>query len=315
MQDRKKALVLLNMGGARSKDELKMFLTNMFNDKNILTIKSNFLRKIVAFFITNRRVDDAWKNYELIGNSSPINPLTEKLVEKCNHKIDDYKTYQVMRYTPPFAKDVIADILKDGIGEIVLLPLYPQYSTTTTKSSIEDFIDFLPYSFGQNIRYIESFYKNDAFNSLIIKELEKNFENKDEYKEFNLIFSAHGLPQKIVDNGDPYEKQMIEHVEILSKKLEEKNIDFKSINLAYQSKVGPMKWLEPSLEDKLNSFKDEKVIIYPLSFIIDNSETDFELDIEYRHIANNLGIKEYKVCKCVNDSEEFVEAIKDICNI
>ena len=315
MQDRKKALVLLNMGGARSKDELKMFLTNMFNDKNILTIKSNFLRKIVAFFITNRRVDDAWKNYELIGNSSPINPLTENLVEKCNHKIDDYKTYQVMRYTPPFAKDVIADILKDGIGEIVLLPLYPQYSTTTTKSSIEDFIDFLPYSFGQNIRYIESFYKNDAFNSLIIKELEKNFENKDEYKEFNLIFSAHGLPQKIVDNGDPYEKQMIEHVEILSKKLEEKNIDFKSINLAYQSKVGPMKWLEPSLEDKLNSFKDEKVIIYPLSFIIDNSETDFELDIEYRHIANNLGIKEYKVCKCVNDSEEFVEAIKDICNI
>ena len=315
MQDRKKALVLLNMGGARSKDELKMFLTNMFNDKNILTIKSNFLRKIVAFFITNRRVDDAWKNYELIGNSSPINPLTEKLVEKCNDKIDDYKTYQVMRYTPPFAKDVIADILKDGISEIVLLPLYPQYSTTTTKSSIEDFIDFLPYSFGQNIRYIESFYKNDAFNSLIIKELEKNFENKDEYKEFNLIFSAHGLPQKIVDNGDPYEKQMIEHVEILSKKLEEKNIDFKSINLAYQSKVGPMKWLEPSLEDKLNSFKDEKVIIYPLSFIIDNSETDFELDIEYRHIANNLGIKEYKVCKCVNDSEEFVEAIKDICNI
>jgi protoporphyrin/coproporphyrin ferrochelatase len=315
MQDRKKALVLLNMGGARSKDELKMFLTNMFNDKNILTIKSNFLRKIVAFFITNRRVDDAWKNYELIGNSSPINPLTEKLVEKCNDKIDDYKIYQVMRYTPPFAKDVIADILKDGIGEIVLLPLYPQYSTTTTKSSIEDFIDFLPYSFGQNIRYIESFYKNDAFNSLIIKELEKNFENKDEYKEFNLIFSAHGLPQKIVDNGDPYEKQMIEHVEILSKKLEEKNIDFKSINLAYQSKVGPMKWLEPSLEDKLNSFKDEKVIIYPLSFIIDNSETDFELDIEYRHIANNLGIKEYKVCKCVNDSEEFVEAIKDICNI
>jgi protoporphyrin/coproporphyrin ferrochelatase len=315
MQDRKKALVLLNMGGARSKDELKMFLTNMFNDKNILTIKSNFLRKIVAFFITNRRVDDAWKNYELIGNSSPINPLTEKLVEKCNDKIDDYKIYQVMRYTPPFAKDVIADILKDGISEIVLLPLYPQYSTTTTKSSIEDFIDFLPYSFGQNIRYIESFYKNDAFNSLIIKELEKNFENKDEYKEFNLIFSAHGLPQKIVDNGDPYEKQMIEHVEILSKKLEEKNIDFKSINLAYQSKVGPMKWLEPSLEDKLNSFKDEKVVIYPLSFIIDNSETDFELDIEYRHIANNLGIKEYKVCKCVNDSEEFVEAIKDICNI
>ena len=144
MQDRKKALVLLNMGGARNKDELKMFLINMFNDKNILTVKSNLLRKMIAFFITKRRLNDAWSNYELIGNSSPINPLTEKLVQKCNEKIKDYKTYQVMRYTPPFAKDVIEQILKDGIQDIVLLPLYPQYSTTTTKSSIEDFVDFLP---------------------------------------------------------------------------------------------------------------------------------------------------------------------------
>ena len=96
----KKALVLLNMGGARNKDELKMFLTNMFNDKNILTIKSNLLRKLIAYFITTKRLDEAWKNYEHIGNQSPINPLTEKLVAKCNEKLSDYKTYQVMRYTP-----------------------------------------------------------------------------------------------------------------------------------------------------------------------------------------------------------------------
>ncbi len=147
------------MGGARNKDELKMFLTNMFNDKNILTVKSNLLRKMIAFFITKTRLNDAWSNYELIGNSSPINLLTEKLVNKCNDKIKEYKTYQVMRYTPPFAKDVIDEILKDGMEEIVLLPLYPQYSTTTTKSSVEDFIDFSPYSFGKNVRYIENFYK------------------------------------------------------------------------------------------------------------------------------------------------------------
>lgn len=312
MQDRKKALVLLNMGGARNKDELKMFLINMFNDKNILTVKSNLLRKMIAFFITKRRLNDAWSNYELIGNSSPINPLTEKLVQKCNEKIKDYKTYQVMRYTPPFAKDVIEQILKDGIQDIVLLPLYPQYSTTTTKSSIEDFVDFLPYSFGKNIRYIETFYKNSIFNSCIVDEIEKQVEGKDDY---NLIFSAHGLPQKIVDNGDPYEKQMKEHVEILSKMLNEKDLNFKSINLAYQSKVGPMKWLEPSLEDMLKNFKNQKVLIYPIAFIIDNSETDFELDIEYRHVAQELEIKDYKVCKCVNDSDKFVEAIKDICNI
>ena len=108
---------------------------------------------------------------------------------------------------------------------------------------------------------------------------------------------------------------MIEHVEILSKKLEEKNVNFKSVNLAYQSKVGPMKWLDPSLDEMLKNFKEQNVIIYPIAFIVDNSETDFELDIEYREIAHEIGIKDYQVCKCVNDSEEFVEAIKDICNI
>lgn len=307
MQENKKALVLLNMGGARDKSELKMFLTNMFNDENILTIKNAFIRKMVASFITNSRLESAWKNYEKIGNHSPINPLTEQLVNKCNDKIENYKTYQVMRYTPPFAKEIISQMKKDGIKEVLLLPLYPQYSTTTTKSSLEDFIKFAKNSF--SISSIETFYKNDKFNECIVNEILNNVEDETSY---NLVFSAHGLPQKIVDAGDSYEKQMNEHVKILSEELQKRGKKFKSINLAYQSKVGPLKWLEPSLENMLKNFKNENVIIYPLSFIVDNSETVFELDIEYKEIAHEIGIKEYKVCSCVNDSEEFIEAIKDI---
>lgn len=307
MQENKKALVLLNMGGARDKSELKMFLTNMFNDENILTIKNAFIRKMVASFITNSRLESAWKNYEKIGNHSPINPLTEQLVNKCNDKIENYKTYQVMRYTPPFAKEIISQMKKDGIKEVLLLPLYPQYSTTTTKSSLEDFIKFAKNSF--SISSIETFYKNDKFNQCIVNEILNNVEDETSY---NLVFSAHGLPQKIVDAGDPYEKQMNEHVKILSEELQKRGKNFKSINLAYQSKVGPLKWLEPSLENMLKNFKNENVIIFPLSFIVDNSETVFELDIEYKEIAHEIGIKEYKVCSCVNDSEEFIEAIKDI---
>ncbi|WP_323668290.1 ferrochelatase [Aliarcobacter butzleri] len=307
MQENKKALVLLNMGGARDKSELKMFLTNMFNDENILTIKNTFIRKMVASFITNSRLESAWKNYEKIGNHSPINPLTEQLVNKCNDKIENYKTYQVMRYTPPFAKEIISQMKKDGIKEVLLLPLYPQYSTTTTKSSLEDFIKFAKNGF--SISSIETFYKNDKFNECIVNEILNNVEDETSY---NLVFSAHGLPQKIVDAGDPYEKQMNEHVKILSEELQKRGKNFKSINLAYQSKVGPLKWLEPSLENMLKNFKNENVIIYPLSFIVDNSETVFELDIEYKEIAHEIGIKEYKVCSCVNDSEEFIEAIKDI---
>jgi len=306
MQKTNKAIVLLNMGGARNKSELKMFLTNMFNDKNILTVNP-VLRKLIAFFIVKSRLDSAWENYELIGNESPINKLTEQLVNNVNEKIAEYKTYQVMRYTPPFAKDVIKQMKEDGIEEVILFPLYPQYSTTTTKSSLEDFEKYAKDSFKTKV--IEPFYKNRMFNECIINEI---ISKSGSPKDFNLIFSAHGLPQKIVDAGDPYEKQMNEHVEILTNMLKAKGIQFKSISLAYQSKVGPLKWLEPSLDDALKDFKDDNVLIYPIAFIIDNSETDFELSIEYKEIAEEIGINEYKVCKCVNASDEFVSTIANI---
>jgi ferrochelatase len=196
---------------------------------------------------------------------------------------------------------------EDGIEEVILLPLYPQYSTTTTKSSLEDFQRHAKDAF--KTRVIEPFYKNELFNNCIIDEIVRNVDNHSEY---NLLFSAHGLPQNIIDAGDPYEKQMIEHVEILSNILKEKGFEFKSISLAYQSKVGPLKWLEPALDEALVDFRNDNVLIYPLSFIVDNSETDFELSIEYKEIAEEIGINEYKVCKCVNSSDEFIEVIKDI---
>lgn len=304
-KENNRAIVLLNMGGARDKNELKMFLMNMFNDENILTIKNTFIRKLIAFFIVKGRLEKAWSNYEKIGCSSPINPLTQKLVDKCNKEIEDFKTYQVMRYTPPFAKETIEQMKKDGIKEVILFPLYPQYSTTTTKSSCDDFIKEAKDEF--EIKIIEPFYENSKFNDCIIDEILKNIDDESSY---NLIFSAHGLPQKIIDSGDVYEKHLHKHLKILSQKLLDMGKFFKSINLAYQSKLGPLKWLEPSLETTLQNFKDEKVIVYPISFIIDNSETVFELDIEYRHVAKEIGIKEFLVCKCLND--KFFDIVIDI---
>lgn len=303
----RKALVLLNMGGARNKNELKMFLTNMFNDNNILTIKSDFLRSIIAKFIVTSRLNSAWKNYEEIGDQSPINPLTEKLVEKLNNELDEVCVFQTMRYTPPFASQTVKELEKKGIKEVILLPLYPQYSTTTTKSSVEDFMEVAQDKF--KVEVIEPFYDNKIFNEAIIETIKNSVENPSSY---NLIFSAHGLPQKIVDNGDPYEKHVNEHVKILSNMLKEQDIEFESITLAYQSKVGPMKWLEPSLDSKLENYKDKNVLIYPIAFIVDNSETDFELSIEYKEEADKIGIADYKVCKCVNYNDSFIKAIKDL---
>ena len=304
-----KALVLLNMGGARNKEELELFLRNMFNDKNILTIKNNLLRSMIASLIVYMRKDSAWENYELIGGESPINNLTIKLIEKLQKKLPDLFVTQAMRYTPPLTIKCIKQLEEKEIKDVILFPLYPQYSTTTTKSSIEEFIEESQDKF--NLTIIEPFYKKSDFNEMIVNEItSKVFRAK--YSEYDLIFSAHGLPQKIVDKGDTYQKEVEEHVEIIKNKLVEHGIEFNSVNLAYQSKVGPMKWIEPSLDESLKLFKNKKVIIYPISFIIDNSETDFELDIEYREIAQDLGVKEFQVCKCPNDSDSFVDVMLNI---
>jgi len=304
---KKKALVLLNMGGARSKEELEVFLRNMFNDKNILTINNETIRSMVASFIVMTRLNSAWKNYEEIGGKSPLHELTDDLVKKLSKEIPEYFVTTAMRYTPAFAQTAVARIKEQGIKDITLLPLYPQYSTTTVKSSVEDFKQKAGDEF--NIDIIEPFYKNPIFNKAVCDEIVRV---QGKYNDFHLIFSAHGLPQKVVDRGDTYQKEVEEHVELLKEKLTHYAVNFKSINLAYQSKVGPMKWLEPSLDDMLKNFKGKKVLVYPIAFIIDNSETVFELEIEYRELAEKLGISDYRVCKCVNDNDTFIEAIEDI---
>jgi ferrochelatase len=303
-----KGVVLLNMGGARNKEELRTFLLNMFNDKNILSISNDMIRSIIASLIAFFRLDNAWKNYEQIGGSSPLHKITEKLVLDLQDELgkDFYVTY-AFRYTSPFSDVAIARVKELGITDIILVPLYPQYSTTTTKSSVEDFIINAQKQF--QIHIIEPFYHNRLFNNSIINSI------KDiglPFFEYNLIFSAHGLPKKVIQRGDPYEKQIKEHIQILSKMLEENHIHFLSINLAYQSKVGPMQWLEPSLEDKLKEFIGQKVLIYPISFVTDNSETIFELDIEYREIAKEIGIQEYQVAKCLNTNGDFIKSLAQI---
>ena len=290
-----KAVFLMNMGGARDEKELREFLFNMFNDKRII---SSPIRYVLAPLIANLRYKKVWKNYELI-NGSPLYKHTDNLIKKLSKKTK-IPVFSVMRYTSPKSDEVIK---KHNITKAILFPLYPHYSTTTTESSFDDVK-------GIKTIKIDKFYEDRLFNEAVI---EKILEATNNYEDVNLIFSAHGLPKKIVDKGDPYEKEINSHIKILSKMLKEKNVNFKSINLAYQSKVGPMEWLTPSLDDKLKEFQNQKVLVYPISFIIDNSETDLELSIEYANIAKNLNI-DYKVAKCVNDSDKFVEFLANKIN-
>ncbi len=309
----KEAVILLNMGGPNNLDEVELFLKNMFNDKNILTMKSDLLRKMIGGLIVFNRTESSQEIYRQLGGKSPIVGHTKSLVAKLQKRLgEDVLVDFVMRYTPPFANEVIERLNKQDIEKIYLIPLYPQQSTTTTKSSLEDFEEHYHNSKGDAVLVeIKHFFENDSYNKALLERIKEEVA-KDDYRDFDIIFSAHGLPQKIVDAGDVYQKHVEKHVEILKQKMQDAQMNFHEVHLAYQSKVGPMEWLKPSLEEKMKVVRNRGIIICPLAFTIDNSETDFELEIEYREIAEKLGFKEYRVSSCPNDSDLFVDALQEI---
>jgi ferrochelatase len=309
----KEAIVLLNMGGPNNLREVEMFLTNMFNDPAIIRTKSTLMRRFIAGIITLSRTEKSQEIYRKIGGKSPIVDWTKSLADKLSSALDGNIIVDfVMRYTPPMAEEITVKLKNSGVQKVYLIPLYPQYSSTTTASSIDDFeeisrkIGWFPI-----VVEIKHFFTNTTYNSCLFELIKDSLGESDPH-DFELIFSAHGLPQKIVDEGDPYQRQVSAHVELLKDKFHSEGIYFRGVHLAYQSKVGPMKWLEPSLETMLKSLNRKKVIIVPIAFAIDNSETDFELSIEYAEIAHSLGFADYRVCKCPNDHPLFVQTLKEL---
>jgi len=310
---RKEAVILLNMGGPNNLNEVEMFLKNMFADKNILTMKSDAIRKMLGGMIVFNRAESSQEIYRQLGGKSPIVDHTKNLVKKLQEKLGENIIVDfVMRYTPPFADEVIDRLNAENVDKIHLIPLYPQYSTTTTKSSLEDFEECYHKREGNALLAEKKhFFENESYNKAILQRIKEQV-GSDDYRDFDIIFSAHGLPQKIVDAGDVYQKHVERHVEILKNMMQEEKMDFYNVHLAYQSKVGPMAWLKPSLEEKLKIVRNRGIIILPIAFTIDNSETDYELSVEYREIAEELGFKEYRVCACPNDSDLFVDALCEI---
>lgn len=305
----KRVVILLNMGGVDNLSQVRVFLTNMFNDPYILGIKNRHLRAFVAWMITMMRLKPATQNYIQLGGKSALGDITRSLVAKLNSKFgfDNLIFDYAMNYTPPFASDTLAKY-KDA-DEIVLFPLYPHHSVTTITSSL----DSAKRAIGNldikaKIKVVDYFYQNSKFNDIIVSHITKSL-GDDDANKIDLIFSAHSLPQKVIDSGDLYEKHLNEHLEILKSNLNNCGLRFNSVSLAYQSRLGPVKWLGPNLSEVLPSLSSKRAMIYPISFCIDNSETDFELAIEYKHIADDNKFSYYKVVKTPNDSDEFISFI------
>ena len=303
----KKAILLLNMGGPSSLDEVELFLRNMFNDPNILQTNP-ILRKFISSIIVKKRLNEAKENYKEIGGKSPLLEITTSLSSKVTN-LTNIPTYPIMRYVPPFAKERLLELKEQNVEELILFSMYPHYSTTTTKSSIDDILNTLKeINYNPKIKIIDRYFDNKEYIKIQASLIVEALEDKNP-KDIKLIISAHGLPVDIIKKGDPYPKHIEENTKLLKEELKEKGVEFKEVELAYQSKVGNSAWLEPNLVDVLRHPTNLNTLIFPISFTIDNSETIFELDIEHKEIANKLGYNYYRVVKCPNNRDEFAKLI------
>ena len=293
----KTAILLLNMGGPNNLSEVETFLTNMFNDKAIISAPF-FIRKFIARSIVKNRLKEATENYKFLGGISPIVGHTQELVEELKKELKE-DIFYVMRYTPPYAYDVLLDI--KGYDRFIVIPLYPHFSSTTTQSSFDDLFKAAKKLKIKKNKFflIDKFYDNNYYNKAIVQRIKEAL-GDDNPQDFELVFSAHGLPQKIIDKGDPYMKHIRQNVFYARKELQREGLNFFGTHLAYQSRLGPMEWIKPYLEDKLKALEKRRVIIYPIAFLIDNSETEFELEVEYREVAKELGFEDYRVAKAPN---------------
>ncbi|NOX16562.1 MAG: ferrochelatase [Epsilonproteobacteria bacterium] len=303
----KTSLLLLNMGGPNNLSEIKMFLNNMFNDKAIIGAPK-FIRKIIAYYIVKNRLKEATKNYTALGGKSPIVAFTQELASVLMQELG-IDVHYIMRYTPPFAKEVLFEI-KD-YDKFYVVPLYPHFSSTTTQSSLDDLFKNAEILGIKRDKFviIEKYYDNSCYNKVIVQKIKEALDG-DDASEFELVFSAHGLPQKIIDNGDLYMKHIKQNVFRARKELLRQNLYFYKTHLAYQSRLGPVEWIKPYLDEKLKKLQKRKVIIYPIAFLIDNSETKFELNVEYKEIADKLGFTDFRVASAPN--KDIAKTIVDI---
>lgn len=313
-KNNRKAIVLFNLGGPDSIKNVRPFLYNLFSDKLIIRAPA-IIRNLIALFISMTRYKSASENYLLMGGKSSLLEETEKqkkLLEEVlkERKKNNFKIFISMRYWYPFVDNVLVDLEEYNPSEIILLPLYPQFSSSTTLSSFNEFDDKIKkYKINSKIRKICCFFDNDNFISSHTKAIINILDKIEDKKNIRILFSAHSIPVKYVESGDPYEWQINKtYNSIISK---QEISQFESI-LCYQSKVGPIKWLSPNTEEEvIRAAKENKtIVVVPIAFVSEHIETLVELDIEYKKIADKYSAKYYRV-PTLSDDINFINCLAD----
>jgi ferrochelatase len=322
-------IILHNLGGPTSLDAIEPFLRNLFLDPEIIRIPLPgplarlFPRELFATIVARRRTPKVRPNYEAIGGSSPLNARSEDqaraLEAELNRRFEATAHFHVrlgMRYWHPFTKVAMEEFERLGVRDVFLMPLYPQYSRTTSGSSFKEWRDLHREAFERRFRVkaAKEYHLHPryiaAINERIDATLRERF-GEDERTGAHLLFSAHGTPISEVKAGDPYSHQIRATIEAV---MEARGRDL-PYHQSYQSRVGPVKWLTPSTQDKLAELGTAGVrslLVVPIAFVTDHIETLHELDIELREVAHHNSIEKYEVMYALNDSREFIGALADV---
>jgi len=311
------AVVLLNLGGPDSLDSVEPFLFNLFADPDIIQIPLGFLfQKPLARLISRRRAPEARHNYAAIGGRSPLLDNTRAQAAALETALRIHGAYDVvvcMRYWHPMSDEVVAQLKRRGYSRVVLLPLYPQYSRTTTGSSVNEFNRACQRAgYAPEVRLIRHWPTDRHYTAGIVETIRdalSRFPDTDPART-QLLFSAHGLPRKLVDRGDPYQREVEQTCDAVRAELQLPNT-----TLCYQSRVGPLEWLRPYTEDVIREKAAtgcRQMLVYPIAFVSDHSETLYELAIQYGELANQVGIEHYRVVPALNSHPRLIRALTDL---
>src|ERR1700690_1882163 len=311
---RRVGVVLFQLGGPDTPQAIEPFLFNLFCDPDIIDFPfARIGRKPLAKLISSTRSKKVQHHYAIIGGGSPIRRFTEQQARALQLKLAesglDARCFVAMRYWHPFTTEAIEQLRAAQCDEVVLLPLYPQYSRTTTGSSLNEwrrlFRDDTP------VHAIETFYQHPLYQDALVEKIDEALARFPESARPEIVFSAHSVPVSIIEKGDPYRKQIEETVELVMRR----GGSHYHHRLCSQSKVGASKWLQPSLHRTIRDLGAERareVCVVPIAFVSDHVETLGEIDHEAREEATALGIQQFEMTSGLNDSPTFIAALADL---
>ncbi|NKB55475.1 MAG: ferrochelatase [Alphaproteobacteria bacterium] len=307
----KTAVVLFNLGGPDEPNAVQPFLFNLFNDPAIIGVPTP-IRWLIATLISRRRAPVAQEIYEHLGGGSPLLANTQAQADALQASLGgEVRCFIAMRYWHPFADETAAEVKAFAPDRVVLLPLYPQFSTTTTGSSIKDWMRAAKAA-GLEVptKTICCYFDNTAFVDAIAARVRHML---DEFSEIRprVLFTAHGLPKKIVAAGDPYQWQIEQTAAAIVTAIDRTGLDWIT---CYQSRVGPLEWIQPYTSDVLERAGADgvPVIVVPIGFTSEHSETLVELDIEYRELADKAGVPSYRRVDTVGADGNFIDGLASI---